>query len=85
MKTDNQPLQDRRRFIKSCLRLAACSGLLITGAMLGSRDKRVGATADECVLSIPCKGCTKFSGCGLSRAQEIKKSARGKAGDRAES
>ena len=83
MKPAEQPSQDRRVFIKTCLRIGTGTGLLIGGAILGLRDTDNRSEQDICQLRIPCKGCNKFNGCRFSRAQSIKNSARGRGGSHA--
>jgi hypothetical protein len=75
MKTNHYKSKNRREFIKDCLRIGIGGGLIITGAILGLRKNTRGESDSFCQLSVPCKGCSKYTGCSLPRAQNAKKSA----------
>jgi len=73
MKTYQYSPKSRRRFIKDCLRFGLGSGLIITGAILGLRKNTREENDDFCQLSVPCQGCSKYTGCRLPRAQNVKR------------
>ena len=72
MKKADQFTVSRRAFIKTALRVLTGGGILTTGAILAWRSKQKAGVQEECPLDIPCKGCSKFSGCNDTRAQKIK-------------
>ena len=63
---------DRRDFIKNCLRYGAGGGLIAIGAYLGFRNKSSQTNSDDCTLKNPCLNCSKYSGCKLPRARNVK-------------
>jgi len=69
--------KNRREFIKTSLRFGIGGGLIFTGIALELRKKSDGPENDICQLSNPCRGCSKYSGCSLPRAQNVKKDAGG--------
>ena len=75
MKTYQYSSKSRREFIKDCLRFGLGSGLIITGAILGLRKNTREENDGICQLSVPCQGCSKYTGCRLPRAQNVKRTA----------
>ena len=80
MKATNQISIGRRAFIKNVLRLLTAGGIIISGAILAARKGNETSGTQACGLDIPCKGCSKFTGCNRSRAQEIKSAVNKKGG-----
>ena len=70
----------RREFIKTSLRFGVGGGLIFGGIALGLREKTANSENDLCQVTSPCRGCSKYSGCSLPRAQNTKKDARGDGG-----
>ena len=64
--------QSRREFIKTVLRYGLGGGLVLTGAILGFREKTHEDGTSDCTLKDPCQGCSKYSGCSLPKAQNAK-------------
>jgi hypothetical protein len=73
MNTSQFKLKSRREFVKDCLRFGAGGGLIVIGAILGFRDDNPEDRAGDCTLKNPCRGCSKYTGCNLPRAQNAKK------------
>jgi hypothetical protein len=71
---------NRREFLKTCLRFGIGGGLVFTGITLGLRKKNDNTENDSCQISSPCRGCLKYNGCSLPRALDVKKSAERKGG-----
>lgn len=59
---------DRRDFLKRSLRIGAGSAIIAGGIILGIRKPKEGTR--DCVLKNPCRGCAKYAGCDLPRANE---------------
>jgi len=68
--------KNRREFIKTCLRFGVGGGLIFSGIALSLRKKSDNTGNDLCQLSSPCRGCSKYSGCNLPRALDVKKSVK---------
>jgi len=72
MKNSRNLKQSRREFIKVCLRYGAGGGLFVIGAYLGFRKENPEDSPNDCTLKDPCQGCSKYAGCKLPRAQNVK-------------
>jgi hypothetical protein len=52
---------NRRELLRDGARALLCAGFLVTGAILGTRE-RSGREA-SCLLDLPCRQCGKYDGC----------------------
>jgi hypothetical protein len=80
MKTTDQSSIGRRAFLKAMLRLLTAGSILVTGAILAARKRDDISDTQDCPLDIPCRGCSKFTGCNQSRAQQAKSAIAKKGG-----
>ena len=66
-------MQDRREFVRSCMRYGVL-GVMATGGLLLGKRRGVDRSTQRCVSKGVCCGCRMFEACGLPAALSAKQS-----------
>jgi hypothetical protein len=65
--------ENRRKFLKSGLRSMMLGGIAVVTGILGWREISASDEDNLCVIDLPCRDCSKISGCVYPEAEEQRK------------
>jgi hypothetical protein len=68
MKQSLDITKNRREFLKDGLRAVLFGGLALSGLFLGWRGYSGADKESSCLIDLPCRSCSKLSGCQEPRA-----------------
>jgi len=78
MKNNHEINGGRRALLKSGIRFFTLGGIVLFCGLLGKRKSRSARENTVCEIDLPCKKCSKFSGCTISKTVESKENIRSK-------
>jgi len=76
MKNNPEINGGRRALLKSGARFFILGGIVLFCGLLGKRERRSAGENAVCEIDLPCRECSKFSGCTISKAVGSKEGIR---------
>ena len=72
MKTNSEKSVGRRELLKGGLRTLLLSGIIYVCGFLGWREIHSAEDENLCIVNLPCRDCSKYTGCTDPIAVKLK-------------
>ena len=72
MKNNHEINGGRRAVLKSAFRFFILGGIVLFCGLLGKRQSGSTDEKSVCEVDLPCRECSKFSDCTISKAEKVK-------------
>jgi len=71
-----QKIKTRRDFLRDGMRTVLLSGIGFMGLFLGWKGYSNSGKESSCLVNLPCRGCSRLSGCREPKALDVKQKER---------
>ncbi len=71
-----QKTKTRRDFLRDGMRTVLLSGIGFMGLFLGWKGISISGKESFCLVNLPCRGCSRLSGCQEPKALDVKQKER---------